>query len=188
MIVDQRKSLEFSHYRALLHGVALEELTTGRHVEEQVLHLEITAARTYMRLLRLNLASAYIQACAKLCALLRSAQLHLGYGAYGWQCLASKAHGVKREEVGSGRNLGGGMAFESHAGIGGAHSLAVVHDLNERAACVFYVHLYLGGAGIHGILHQLLHDGGGTLYHLARSNLIGHGVGQKSYHVTHKLF
>ena len=78
------------------------------------------------------------------------------------------------------------MALESEPGVGGRHALAVVDYLNKGAAGILQYDLNRSGTGIDRILDQLLDDRGRPLYHLARGYLIGHGIGQQMYNITHK--
>jgi hypothetical protein len=75
------------------------------------------------------------------------------------------------------------MTFESQTGIGLAHSLAIVDNLNTGAAGILDIDIYVAGSGIHGILHQLLDDRSRTLDNLSGSNLVGYRVGQQVYYI-----
>ena len=70
------------------------------------------------------------------------------------------------------------MPFESHAGIGGRHALAVVDDLYEVAARFPEENLNLRGAGIDRVLEEFLDDRSRSLDYLARGYLVGHRIGQ----------
>ena len=86
---------------------------------------------------------------------------------------------MKREEVVSLTDLRRGVALKSQAGIGLRHAAAVVNDLQRRASGIGDEHADIAGTGIDSILHQLLDDRGGALYHLASGNLVGDGIGKE---------
>lgn len=185
VIVDQRQALELAHYGGQLHAVRLQELAACGHVEEEVAHHDVGAGGAYGRFLYLLVAAAVYDTSAERLAAPASLQLHLGDGAYRGERLATETHGVEGKEVVGAGNLGCGVALEGHARVVVAHALAVVHHLNEGASGVLYHNLYLGGAGVHGVLHQLLEGGGGALHHLAGGNLVCDRVRKLSYDVNH---
>ena len=78
------------------------------------------------------------------------------------------------EEVGGIAYLGCGMTLERQACVRLGHALAIVYDLYGGAPGIYYYDVYLGGTGIHGILHKLLDDACRTLNHLACRNLVCH--------------
>lgn len=78
------------------------------------------------------------------------------------------------------------MTFEGQAGIGLAHAAAVVYHLHQCPAGVAYHHAYLRGAGVDGVLGELLNDRGGTLNDFAGSYLVGYRVGEELNDVTHR--
>jgi hypothetical protein len=77
------------------------------------------------------------------------------------------------------------VALEGEQGVVAAHALAVVGYANQLAAAAFDLHLDARGAGVQGILQQLLYYGGRTVNHLARSDLIGDLV-RKNADAAHK--
>ncbi len=85
---------------------------------------------------------------------------------------------MQRIEVGSRGYLAGGVALESHAGIGGRHTRTIVDDLYQRTAGIFHNNSNLGGTCIDSIFHQLLNDRSRSLNSLAGGYLVGHRVGQ----------
>ena len=74
-------------------------------------------------------------------------------------------------------NLRGRMSLESHAGICLRHPFAIIDHLNQRTSRIHDVHPNHRGTCVNRILHQFLDHGGGTLYHLARRNLVGDMIG-----------
>ena len=79
------------------------------------------------------------------------------------------------------------MALKGQTRVGLAHPHPVIDDLDERAARVLKDNLDMSRLGVDGILHQFLDNAGGTLYHLAGSNLVGDRIGQKFNHITHGI-
>ena len=59
------------------------------------------------------------------------------------------------------------MAQKSKGHLFPHHAAAVIGHTYEGDAALFDFHGNGGGTGVDGILHQLLHHGGGTLHHLA---------------------
>mgnify|MGYP000848748062 CR=1 FL=1 len=70
------------------------------------------------------------------------------------------------------------MSLEGHAGVSLGHALAVVNHLNECTAGVFDDDGDVCGAGVNGVFHQLLDNGGGSLDDFTGSYLVGDVVGE----------
>ena len=70
--------------------------------------------------------------------------------------------------------LGGGVTQEGDARVLRGHAAAVVRhaDIGRAAAAKF--HRDILRAGVEGVLHQLLDNGGGTLHDLAGGDHISH--------------
>ena len=77
------------------------------------------------------------------------------------------------------------MPLEAETRVIERHTLAVVDDLDEGAPGILDHELDLGGAGVDGVLQQLLDHGGGPLHHFAGRNLVRHRIGQQSDDVFH---
>ena len=77
------------------------------------------------------------------------------------------------------------MAFKSQSGVGLRHALAIIYDLYRGASRIDDKHVDHGSTGINGILHQLLDDGSRPLNHLTSSYLVGNGIRQEMYQITH---
>ena len=176
--IDQHDALEGRQDIVQLGGVGLEELTAGGDVEEEVADREAAAHGTGARLVTLDTRGGQRETGAYLVGLAAGAQLDLRHGSDGRQGLATEAHGAQREEVVGLPYLRGGMPLEGQTGIGLGHAAAVVDDLDGRATGIDHQHIDGGGAGIDGILDQLLDDGSRPLYDLAGSYLVGHTIGQ----------
>ena len=178
VIVYQRHAAEHLLDVAQLHAVLFQEVSSCRHVEEEVLHRYRGARRAGCGLLAHNLRPLYDYLRAQLAVVHAGAQLHLCDGGYRGQGLAAEAHGVDGEEVVGAVYLARGVALEAQACVAVAHAAAVVDHLDERAPRVLEDEVDLRGAGIHGVLQQLLDGAGGAVHHLAGRYLVGHAVGQ----------
>ena len=98
----------------------------------------------------------------------------MGNGRDGGQRLASEPLGHKGKQILGRGKFGCGVTFKTQLRVLGRHALAVVEHVDGRSACVKHVHFNASRTRIHGILHQFLDHGGGTLNDLTRGNLIGH--------------
>ena len=78
------------------------------------------------------------------------------------------------------RQLGGGMALHRQGQLLGRHAEPVVHHLDQIAPAVPEGDIDAPGAGVDGILHQLLHRGGRALDHLAGGDAVDDIGGQES--------
>jgi hypothetical protein len=83
---------------------------------------------------------------------------------------------MEGEEVIGLADLTGSMALESQTGIGLRHTATIVNDLHGRPSGINHQYVDSMCSGINGILHQLLDDRGGALYHLTSSYLISHTI------------
>jgi hypothetical protein len=94
----------------------------------------------------------------------------------GGKGLAPEAEGADPDEVRRAPQLAGGVAVEREHRVLPSHAGPVVAHQHQGLAALLQLHPHVPGAGIQGVLHQLLHHRGGTLDDLARGDLIGHGV------------
>ena len=175
--IDQHDALEGCQDVVQLGGIGLQELTTGRDIEEQVAHSKRAAYRTGARLLTLHPRCREGQTGAYLIVLPTSAQLYLCHGGNRGQRFTTEAHGMQREQVVGFPDFRRGMTLESQTGIGHRHATAIVNHLDGRTAGIDHQHIDDMCSGINSILYQLLDHGSRTLYHLTSSYLVGHTVG-----------
>ena len=68
------------------------------------------------------------------------------------------------------------MTFKGHTGVGFGHAGTVIHHLYQVSAGLAYNKFNLGSAGINGVFQQLLYNGGRSLYHFTRRNLVGYVI------------
>ena len=148
--------------------VRLEELAACGDVVEEVPHGEIGALR------RLDLAGGEVlgggEGHLHADLILRPAGLegHFRHRGDRSEGLPAEAECEDVVEVFRRGDLRRGVALEAEDGVVRAHAAAVVDDLDERAAGIRDDHVHLTRAGIQGVLHQFLHDGGRPLDDLAR--------------------
>ena len=181
----QGHPLELVDHMLQLHAIALQELATGRHVVEQAAHGDGGARCAGHGLLCAHLAAFHQHPGAQLFAVLAGAQLHLGDGRDARQCLAAEALGAHGVQVVGQADLAGGVPLEAQPRIAGAHALAIIAHLHQRATGVLHHQHDARGARIHAVLQQFLHHARRPLHHLARSDLVGHMVGQQTDDIGH---
>ena len=185
--IDQNDALEGGEDVAEFGGVGLQELPACRHVEEEVIDLEVTTHRTGGRLLSRHLRACYHQTRTYLILLTAREQLYLSHSSDRGQGLTTESHGAKGKEIVGLEDLGGGMALERETGIGLRHALTVVDDLDGGPASIDNQHMNRRGTCIDGILDQLLDYGSRALDHLTSSYLVGDTIGEKMNHIGHFL-
>ena len=94
------------------------------------------------------------------------------------QRLAAKAERRDAKQIVAGE-LGGGVALDREREFVGRHAVAVIGDRYQRPPAVVHDHVDVPGAGVDGVLHQLLDHGGGALDHLARRDAVDDGLGKQ---------
>jgi hypothetical protein len=72
------------------------------------------------------------------------------------------------------------VTLEGEEGVVAHHAAAVVGDTDEATAAGFDIDADAGGAGVEGVLQQLLDDGGGAVDDLAGGDLVGDLVGENA--------
>ena len=116
--IDQHNALEGGQDIAELRRIRLQELTTGGHIEEEVLDLEVTAYRTGGWFLAHHLRTGHQQAGAYLIFPTACQQFDMGDGSNRRQGLTTEAHRMEGKEIVGLTDLRGGMALERKTGIG----------------------------------------------------------------------
>ena len=180
-------TLKFVHHMAQLHGVGLQEIPTGGHVVKQVLHVEGGAHGTRLGFFAGHLGPVARQLHPHLRGFLAGGDLHVRDGRNRGQRFSTEALGGQVEQVVRRGQLAGGVPNEAQPSILGRHAGSVVHDLNGRPSRIQHVHLDRGGAGVHGVFHQLLDHRSGPLDDFPGGNLIGHVVRQDVNRLAHPL-
>ena len=95
----------------------------------------------------------------------------------GREGLPPEAEGADPGQVVRVPELARGVALQGQAGVLGGHPGPVVAHGDELDPAPPHLHPHPTGPGVEGVLHQLLHDRGRPLHHLARGDLVHQGVG-----------
>ena len=101
-----------------------------------------------------------------------------GYGSHGRQCLAAEPERCDGIEVFRGLQFAGGVMLEGEDGIVLGHPFAVISHLDQALASGLHCRGDRAGAGIDGILEQLLYHGSRPFHDFPCRDLIGKGLGQ----------
>ena len=163
---------------ARLGGLALDELQARRHVAEQLEHLDGGAG-----------GGADLGDRDDAAVLDDDAGGGEVFGAAGGEGdaadagdrrerLAAKAHGGEVVKILGRADLGGGVAGKAERGVGRRHAGAIVGDADARLAATVALDGDRRGAGVDGVVGQLLDHRGRPLHHLAGGDLVDHLVGQ----------
>ena len=185
--IDQYDALKCRQDVVELCIVGLEELTSGRHVEEKILHHEVGTFGTGTRFLSRHLTTGDGQMRTDVLSPLPRLQFHLRYGSDRRQSLATESHGMEVEKIISLTNLGRSMALKGQTRIGLGHTFTIVDDLDGRTSGIDYGDVDVLGTGVDSVLDEFLDDRGGALDDLAGRNLVGYGVWKKLDNITHNV-
>ena len=172
--VDECDALECGDDIVEFGGVRLEELAAYGDVVEEVADGEVATYGALHGFLRHEARTGDGECRAEVVVGSACAQFHLSYGGDRSERLTAEAHRVQIEEVVGLAYLRRGVTFERQACVGLRHALAVVGHLYRRAAGVDAYNVDECGAGVDGVLHQLLYHACGALYHLACGYLVCH--------------
>jgi len=93
------------------------------------------------------------------------------------QRLAAEPEGADVEEIVV-VEFGGGVALHRQHQVVAAHAAAVVGHRDAPPTAALGDHVDAGGTGVESVLHQLLHDAGGTLDDLAGGDAVDDGLGE----------
>ena len=149
-----------------------QEFAAGRHVEEEVAHSERGADR-HAGLAHIVQAAAHDHQLGA--GIVRSAarfEREARDRGDGGQRLAAKAKRVDPLDIVHVADLAGRLPLNAEQGVVAAHAAAVVAHLNQLAAARGDGHIDPRGAGVDGVLHQLLHHRGRPFHHLAGRDLV----------------
>ena len=96
----------------------------------------------------------------------------------GRQRLAAEAEARDPLQVLRRRELAGGVSLERQVSVSRRHPDSVIRHGDQPEATLAHVHADPAGIRIERVLDQLLDDRGRPLDHLARRDLVDHGVGK----------
>ncbi len=167
------------HGEALHHLLGMAELAAGgfqefepgRGGEEEIGQFDPRPAAERRRLRPGLGAGLDGQAPGRLGPLLAAGDGEPPDGADGGQCLAAESQGGDMGQIVA-RQLGGGMALHRQGQLLGRHAEPVIHHLDQIAPAILQGDVDAPGAGIDGVLHQLLHGRGRALDHLAGGDAV----------------
>ena len=163
--------------RAQLALVAFHEFAADREIGEQPLHGDgAAAAAGGLRFLQQGAVAEKAPPAAAV-LVVRRLQVDVGHLQDRGQGLAAKAQGEQAVQVLQLHQLGGAVALERDLDVVGAEAAAVVLDAHQLLAPGAQRHGDLAGAGVDGVLHELLDHGKGALDHLAGRDLAEHVLG-----------
>ena len=183
--VGQGQPLHHGKAGCPLGGVLLHKLEPGGGVVEQVPHHHGGALGTARLLLAHHHPGLQREGGPQGGIGGAGEQLHPGHGGDGSQSFAPEAQGADGLQVVLGAQLAGGVAEEGGGGLVGGNAAAVVGDPDQGHAPVLDLHRQLVRSGVDGVLHQLLHHGGGALDHFTGCDQVGH-VGVKLLNMGHR--
>ena len=157
---------------SLFGALALEELLSRGHVEEQIAHLDGGARRRAGLAEREHLPTLHLDARSRENTRLTGEQREARDGSDRRQRLAAKPMRADREEIFFAGQLAGRVARQTQARILAPHSAAIVAHANQPASALEQIDFDSARTRVKGVLNQFLHHGGGPLDHLARCNLV----------------
>ena len=168
------------HAAGQFRSVLLEELQSGRRVEEKVPYGDRGAHGAPNRLRSGRGATLGGDQCAGLVLGTPGDEHEVAHGGDTGQGLAAKAERPDLGEVLEGRDLGCGMRQDAELRVLGAHARAIIDHADQVAARAHQLDDDPRRASVEGVLDQFLDHGGGALHHFARGDLVGDAVVQYS--------
>ena len=176
----QGEPLDQARDVAELGGIALHEAPPGRHVVEELTHLDGGAGRMRRRARpgeHPALAADLGRALRRLGA---RGDAQARHGADRGQCLAAKAERRHRLEILERVDLAGRVARERERQFRAGDATAVVAHPHQGDAAALDVDLDAARTRIEAVFHELLDHGGGPLDYLARGDLIDEFAGENT--------
>ena len=131
--MHQRDALELGQNITQLRRVGFQKLTTGRHIEEEVLDREVTAFGAGNCFLALDFRSGNDQTGTQFFVGRPGLQLYFRNRS---KRLATKAHGAQRKQISRLTDFGSGMTLKGKTCIRFGHTFSVVNHLNASLACI----------------------------------------------------
>ena len=165
-----------------LRLLAAEELPPRRQVVEELPHLDARAAGRAGGADFQNFAAVNndLRGLGRIAVALAGGEREPAHARDAWQRLAAKAHRGDAEQILRALHLARRVAFEAEQRVIAAHAQTVIRHANQAASAGQHIHRDVGGLRVEGVLHQLLHDAGWPLHHLAGGDLIGDLLGQQA--------
>ena len=162
---------------AQLRGLGLQELAPRGRIEEQVADLEARPGGPRHFLYVAQSSAREFDAGPGAFRGLPGLEHQARDGGDRRQRLAAKAQRRNLEQVFCRANLAGGVALEGEQSVIVGHAAAVVGHPDQALAARLDGHFNAPGAGVNGVLDQLLHHRRRPLHHLAGGDFVGDGFG-----------
>ena len=159
---------------AFLGGEGAEELAARGDVAEEVAHRDASAGRRAAVRHLGQRAGVDDEPGAGLVVGAAGDEREARDGGDGGNGLAAEAERVDALDVVHVADLRGGLALEGEEGVFARHAAAVVAHGDEVSPAGDDNDVDARGAGVDGVLHQLLQDGRRAFDHLAGGDLVGH--------------
>src|SRR5215469_4192665 len=172
-----------------LRRLGLKEFTARGNVEEQVTHRDRSADWESSFFDREDFSSCDLDdrtgsVFSGVCL-----EKQAAHRCDGRQCFAAKSKGCDIEQVVGIADFRRGVTLEGEHSVVVQHAPTIIDDLDKLASTGLDVDADSARARIERVLQQLLHNGCGTLHHLAGGNLVGNVFGEDvdaahGYYVT----
>jgi len=167
-------------YMSEFGGFGAEKFAAGWRVEEEVADGDGGAGRTAGIFDGEDFAACDFDAGPGGALGWTSNEFEARDGGDGGERFAAEAEGGDGEQIVGRANFGGCVTLEGEQGVVAHHAATVVGNADEAATASFDFDADAGGAGIEGVLQQLLDDGGGAVDDLAGGDLVGDLVGENA--------
>ena len=185
--MGQGQMLHQAVHRRGLRAVLAHEFQPGRGVVEQVPDRDGGALRRPGGLHLTRYAPFQVEGGSLRRAGLAGQDVHPADGRDGGQSLAPEPQGADLPQIRLRPQLGGGVAQEGGGQLGRGDAAAVVRHPDQAHAAPADLHHHGGGAGVDGVLHQLLHHAGGPFHHFTGGDQVRH-MGIQLLNVRHSAF
>ena len=161
-----------------LRGVGAQEAPPHRQVVEEVAHLDHRARGAAGLAHGHDLAAVDVHLGAGRRVRLAGEEAEARDRRDAREGLPAETQRADRADVRRVVNLARGVPLEAEQGVVAAHPVAVVAHAHEALAAAAEVYAEPAGAGIEGVLNQLLEDGGGALDDLPGRDLVRDDIGE----------
>ena len=172
--MTQRQMLHQSRHGGGLGTVLLHEFQPGRGVVKEVRHPDGGALRGALLPDGLHVPALTMNGGTY--GILRPSGQHVypADGGNSRQSFTPEAKGPDLGQILRRAELTGGVAQKGGGQLLRRNAAAVVCHPDQAHAAPLDLHHNGGGSGVDGVFHQLLHNRGGALHHLAGGDQVGH--------------
>ena len=155
-----------------------QKLAARRHIEEEIAHGDVGAARSARIAHILDFPAENQNFCARHRFGPVGDHRELRNGRDSRERLAPETHRGDGVEILQCAQFARGMPFDGKQCVVAIHPGAVVADANQTATAIDHLHLDARRAGVDGVFNELFEDGRRAFHDLSRGDLIDHRVGQ----------